>query len=191
MINVVFATSAAWARVTSAAKLLDKSPVLAALEPSSVVILVSNTLPTSAADAVAAFPPIFKLVTGVADITVNGAVPVATLELNTFAVAFPVTFIVPSTLVLPVDTVPNVVVPVTSNVPVPVIFVAVIFATVVLPDTVKFVPTVESPDVVIVVKLPVSGLFSPILPSTFPSKFAFIVPTSPENTLPSSNASGI
>lgn len=40
--------------------------------------------------AVAAFPPIFKLATGVVELTVNGAVPVATVETKTGAVKFPV-----------------------------------------------------------------------------------------------------
>ena len=32
--------------------------------------------------AVLAFPPIFKLATGVVDVTMNGAVPVAIVEVN-------------------------------------------------------------------------------------------------------------
>ena len=202
------ATSAACARVTSAAKLLDKSPTDALLAASIVIIRVSNVLPGSAAVAVAAFPPIFKLVTGVVDITVNGAVPVVTVELITVALTFPPAFIscetsilfvvvapvisnVPLIFVFPAFTIPTVDTPVISNVPVPVILVAVISATVELPDTVKLVPTVDEPDVDIFVNEPESGFVSPILPSNFPSKLAFIVPTSPENTLPSSTASGI
>ena len=95
MVPAIFAFNASTpcARTISAAKLADISPTLAALEPSSVVILVSNTLPTSAADAVAAFPAIFKLVTGVVEVTINGAVPVATVDLTTFAEAVPPTLI--------------------------------------------------------------------------------------------------
>ena len=100
-----FNASAFCARTISAAKFADRSSAVEELEPSSVVILVSNTLPTSAADAVAAFPAIFKLVTGVVDTTVNGAVPVATVDLITLADALPPTLIswatpIPPTVVI-------------------------------------------------------------------------------------------
>ena len=71
--------------------------------------MVSNTLPGWAADAVDAFPSIFKLETGVDDITVNGAVPEETVELIIFAVTFPPTLmscdtpIPPSVVIEPVD----------------------------------------------------------------------------------------
>jgi len=39
--------------------------------------------------AVAAFPPMFKLATGVVDVTTNGAVPVATVEVNCVPERFP------------------------------------------------------------------------------------------------------
>jgi hypothetical protein len=49
----------------------------------SVVTVVANV-------AVAALPPIFRFATGVVDVTVNGAVPVATVEIKTGAEIFPV-----------------------------------------------------------------------------------------------------
>ena len=39
---------------------------------------------------VPAFPPILKLVTGVVDVTTNGAVPVITVDVIIFALEFPV-----------------------------------------------------------------------------------------------------
>jgi hypothetical protein len=49
---------------------------------------------------VAALPPILKLATGVVDVTTNGAVPVATVEVNPAAVTVPLVFTF-VTLVLP------------------------------------------------------------------------------------------
>ena len=40
---------------------------------------------------VAAFPPILKFATGVVEVTVNGAVPVETVDVNVFAVMVPLT----------------------------------------------------------------------------------------------------
>ena len=39
--------------------------------------------------AVAAFPPMLRLATGVVEVTVNGAVPMATVETTTGALRFP------------------------------------------------------------------------------------------------------
>jgi len=49
------------------------------------------TVPAVVADvAVAAFPPILKLATGVVEVIVNGAVPVTTVDTTTSAVKLPV-----------------------------------------------------------------------------------------------------
>jgi hypothetical protein len=51
----------------------------------TVVVAVFNALAAVAVVAVAAFPPMLKLVTGVVDVTTNGAVPIATVLDNWFA----------------------------------------------------------------------------------------------------------
>ena len=123
----------------------------------------------------------------VAPVTPNVPVPVIFVADTIPNVVASVTDNVPVIPVFPADTEPNVVAPVTSNVPVSVIFVAVILLTDVTPFTVKLLPTVDVPEVDMVVNEPDAGLLSPTLPSIF----AFIVPTEPENTLEVSVASGI
>lgn len=59
-----------------------------ALETDTVVVADFNPL---VAVEVAEFPPIERLVTGVVDVTVKGAVPVATVEINALAVESPET----------------------------------------------------------------------------------------------------
>ena len=62
-------------------------------------------------------------------------------------VVVPVTSNVPVISVFPAANVPNVALPDKFNDPEPVMFDVEIFATVVLPDTVKSVPIVEAPEV--------------------------------------------
>jgi hypothetical protein len=57
--------------------------VIGPVKLASVVTVEANV-------AVAALPPIFRFATGVVDVTVNGAVPVATVEIKTGAEIFPV-----------------------------------------------------------------------------------------------------
>ena len=81
LIEEVSVPSAICARKDSLSRLLDKSVTTLLI----VSIRLSNILPGFAADAVAALPPICKLVTGVIELTAKGAVPVATVDLITFA----------------------------------------------------------------------------------------------------------
>ena len=84
LIEEVNVPSAICARKDSVFKLLDKS-VTTLLIP---LIRLSNMLPAFAADAVAALPPMCKFATGVIELTSNGAVPVATVDLITLASKF-------------------------------------------------------------------------------------------------------
>jgi hypothetical protein len=70
----------------------------------TVVVAEFNALAAVAVVAVAALPPILKLVTGVVEVTVNGAVPIATVDKT--VVNLPVDAVVAPTVTLSIE--PNV-----------------------------------------------------------------------------------
>jgi hypothetical protein len=70
-------------------------PVFDAIEvalPTLVIgpVKLALVVTVPAVVAVAAFPPIFKLATGVVEVTINGAVPIATVDTNTLPDTLPV-----------------------------------------------------------------------------------------------------